>query len=215
MFSVNSFPILFCGLPFATRIASSTLAACHSLFAPLPPGLGWKGNLPPRDQIVQDHLFSALNGMKHFCTTFWELRDILCYCRVLGQRQYAWSSSALFLQHRNNCEFLARGSRCFTVFWVEFNGLRLVHRINVPYTLPDWTSVAGQGARRSFPACVFLHQIFLVSHVNCIHFTPWPLWLCHYMLMLCFCAHLEVSDLVSNFCTCSPCVSGLWKELTI
>lgn len=194
MSPVNSFPILFCGLSFAIHVASSTFAVHHPLLAPSLPGLGWKGHFPPRDRTAQDHFFSALDSMKHFCTMFWELGDILCYYRVLGQRQYAWSSSALFLRHRNNCEFLAGGSRFFTAFQVELIGLRLVHGINALCVLSDWTSVAGQGAKSSFPACVFF----------CIRYSRCPMWTA---FILC----LGLSKFVT---TCSCCVFVLiWKYL--
>lgn len=105
---VYSFPIPLCGLLFATHVASSILADYHPLLAPSLPGLELEGDVPLRDQTSQDRLSSALNSMKHFCTKFWELWGILCCWRVLGQRQYAWSSSALFLQHRNNCDVFGK-----------------------------------------------------------------------------------------------------------
>lgn len=197
MSPVNSFPILFCGLSFAIHVASSTLAVYHPLLAPSLPGLGWKGHFPPRDQIAQDHFFSALDSVKHFCTMFWELGDILCYYRVLGQRQYAWSSSALFLRHRNNGEFLAGGCRFFysisgRVYWLKVSAWNQCSMCSFRLDICRRT-----GSQMILPClCFFLHQIFLVPHVNCIHFMPWPFWLCHYMLLLCFCAHLEVPDLV-------------------
>lgn len=210
--SVNSFPILFSGLPFATHVASITLAAYHPLLAPLVPGWSWKGiSLPEiRPSKTISPLLSRAWSIFIQCSGSHKI-----FCVTAG----SWGrGSMLGPLLPSSCsteitEFLARGPRFFTVLWVMFNDLRLVNWINASWTLSDRTFVVIQGAEWSFTVCVFLHQIFLVPHVNCINFIPQPLWLCHYMVMLRFCAHLEVPDLVSNFGTLSLCVSGLWKEL--
>lgn len=161
---------MFCDLPFATHVASSTLAAYRSLLAPSPPDLELEGQFPSQ---IPDHLSSNVNSMKHF-------RKMFC-CRVLRQRQHARSSSALFLRPRNNCEFLVRGSILFTAFWTEFDCLRLVHWINVLCSPSDCHLL--QEREPSNPSW----PVFL-----CISYFLCPMWI---IFILC----LGLSDFVSTF----------------